>query len=1050
MKIFSFVLLFLFFSNVKAQNLGNGISDIDGNSYKTIIIGDQEWMGENLKTSKYNDGSSIPNVTDSASWVSLATGAWVHYNNDEKFNSIYGKLYNGFVIRKDKNVCPSGWHIPKANDFEDLVNFLGGDTIAGEKLKELDTTLWYSPYEASNLINSITTLPTNTSSFSGRPGGVVNERWGFGGMRWGGFWWGETAEDSTSASFLLLIHYTKSVTLSGGHAGKSKKNGFSIRCLKDPLEGSIDVFDCQNKVIKGVLIDQNETKNVTIEIPYFGGNGVECKRETINSTGVLGLTAILESSRLKQGDSTLIYKISGTPTSDGTAHFEINFSGKNCSIDLPVLCRNHKVDSITACDPYQWHDSTYTTSGTYIFTYTNVNGCTSKDTLVLLYPKQLDLVVSGDSVIHVGDSIQWATNQSGTWFVNGSNNVSIDTKGTIIGINEGTTQIIFNAALAYGCTQTIRKNIYVLPAINPCDTVQNKIDSLTSCYSYKWHNQTYTKSGLYSYNYKNLAGCNLTDTLYLTIIPLKVKWDTIKSCSSIVWNNKTYSTSGEYSYTYKNEAGCSETDMLHLMIFPSQNKIDSITACDPYQWHDSIYSASGTYTFNYVNTNGCSLTDTLVLLYSQPLDLDITGDSVVNVGDSIRWTSNLSGTWGLNSDYHVKIDSLGWIKGLNEGEAEVTLYVYSDLGCVTSLMKKLKVLPGENLCKNFYAVISNFEDTKKDSAVCNGKVNIEQKGGKLPVSYLWNTGETVSKRENLCAGEYLVTLTDANLCTVVLKTAVSEVSTQIQQLDVEVTSKNASILQSCDGSVSVVVKNGTPPYLFDAVERSNYERDSICPGLYTLVVKDANNVETKIYYVIYHPENSIQTINEILKDSSAIDTLKTTLLNNCDIDLNTIDSVKIKEYIALNNSFILVTWGLYSKNKTQFVTQKYKLDKGTGVYTALLEMYCKEDKRKVSALSVSEKLYYKSTENSTAGVTNLESQNQLKVYPNPFSDEVEIELDNAQDFHLEIIGVNGQLVFEEEYINRKSVHLNLGYLTNGVYTVKVTNGKFVQNRLIVK
>jgi hypothetical protein len=422
----------------------------------------------------------------------------------------------------------------------------------------------------------------------------------------------------------------------------------------------------------------------------------------------------------------------------------------------------------------------------------------------------------------------------------------------------------------------------------------------------------------------------------------------------------------------------------------------------------------------------------------------------VRVGDSIRWTSNLPGIWGLNSTYHVKIDSLGWIHGLNEGDAEVTLYVNSDLGCGNHLTKSLKVLPAIDLCKDFYAVVSSFEDNTSDSSNCNGKIQIEQKGGKLPVSYLWNTGLTKPIGESLCEGDYLITLTDANLCSTVLKTTISKISTKETTLDIEITTTNASSIQSCDGSVAINVINGTAPFYFDDVINSTYTRNSLCAGLYTVEVSDAKGLKSTLPYLISAPETTINTENKLLKDSTSVDTLKAALLKNCDIDLTKVDSVKIKEYLPINNSMIVITWGIYSKNTTQFVTQKYKVDKGSGVYTALLEMYCKEEKRQIPSLQVAEKFYFRSSGNSTASVIQKELRNNLRVYPNPFTDDVEIELDYPQDFQLEIIGVDGHRLLLEKYTNQKTIRLNLGELANGVYLVKVSNSNFVQEKMIIK
>ena len=198
------------------------IKDIDGNVYKTVTIGTQTWMAENLKTSKYSDGTIIPNVKDSLEWDKLTTGAWCYYNNDAANNAKYGKLYNWYAVSKtsngNKNVCPTGWHVPSDAEWSILTGFLGGDSIAGGKLKEVGTTSWKNPKK----------IATNISLFSGLPGGN-----GGGGdfFKFGyrGYWW-STSETSNSVALFLILDYSNNKAY---RADDEKYGGLSIRCVKD-------------------------------------------------------------------------------------------------------------------------------------------------------------------------------------------------------------------------------------------------------------------------------------------------------------------------------------------------------------------------------------------------------------------------------------------------------------------------------------------------------------------------------------------------------------------------------------------------------------------------------------------------------------------------------------------------------------------------------------------------------------------------------------------------------------------------------------------------
>ena len=121
------------------------IADIDGNIYNTVIIGTQVWMKENLKATKLNDGTNILLETDNATWISLTDPAYCWYNNDaSSYKNTYGALYNWFTVETGK-LCPTGWHVPSDAEWFTLIDFLGGESVAGGKLKEIGNTHWNSP-----------------------------------------------------------------------------------------------------------------------------------------------------------------------------------------------------------------------------------------------------------------------------------------------------------------------------------------------------------------------------------------------------------------------------------------------------------------------------------------------------------------------------------------------------------------------------------------------------------------------------------------------------------------------------------------------------------------------------------------------------------------------------------------------------------------------------------------------------------------------------------------------------------------------------------------
>lgn len=193
------------------------VSDVEGNTYKTIIIGTQTWMAENLITSMYSDGTPIPNVTDNESWYLLTTGAFCDYNNTPTISTIYGKLYNYYAVIDPRNLCPKGWHIPSYAEWDTLETYLGGPSEAGGKLKSL--TLWDSPNYGA----------TNETGFSALPGGTridISVNLG----AWS-FWWSSSQNEWIDYSAnIKAIEFLSSYLYSDY---RLKSTGISVRCIKD-------------------------------------------------------------------------------------------------------------------------------------------------------------------------------------------------------------------------------------------------------------------------------------------------------------------------------------------------------------------------------------------------------------------------------------------------------------------------------------------------------------------------------------------------------------------------------------------------------------------------------------------------------------------------------------------------------------------------------------------------------------------------------------------------------------------------------------------------
>jgi len=210
------------------------LKDIDGNEYKTITIGTQVWMAENLKTTKYNDGTDIPLVTDDKQWQKYEP-AFCWYNNDEAENkNKYGALYNWYVVNTNK-LCPNGWHVTSSDELRSLVIFSAMDTITGGKLKETGTVHWRIPNKGA----------TNETGFTALPGGLRQYSGEFIYLGEQGTLWISSEENNYIGRGWILTFDDSRVNPNW----PSKRDGLSVRCLKNYSEEEINVLNNQHKTI---------------------------------------------------------------------------------------------------------------------------------------------------------------------------------------------------------------------------------------------------------------------------------------------------------------------------------------------------------------------------------------------------------------------------------------------------------------------------------------------------------------------------------------------------------------------------------------------------------------------------------------------------------------------------------------------------------------------------------------------------------------------------------------------------------------------------------
>lgn len=234
---FTVLILFLAISCKKENSISQSLAvsskssteasviDIDGVAAIPIKIGTQRWMAKNLSVTRYRNGDIIPQVKDSAAWAALTTGAWCYYKNDRANGPIYGKLYNWYAVNDIRGLAPVGYHIPTDGEWAALSAFLGGDPVAGGKMKsigtiEAGTGLWYSPNVDA----------TNSTGFTGLPGGYRNNNSLFYYIGYNGYFWSSTDNINNIDAYYRNLSYDNSYLY---RTYLNKGYGFSVRCVKD-------------------------------------------------------------------------------------------------------------------------------------------------------------------------------------------------------------------------------------------------------------------------------------------------------------------------------------------------------------------------------------------------------------------------------------------------------------------------------------------------------------------------------------------------------------------------------------------------------------------------------------------------------------------------------------------------------------------------------------------------------------------------------------------------------------------------------------------------
>jgi uncharacterized protein (TIGR02145 family) len=229
-----FLLLVICAILIESCSSTGAVTDIDGNEYKTVKLGSQWWMAENLRVTRYRNGVEIPNVTDGEEWSSLSSSAYCSYQNDNAEVETYGLLYNWYTVDDPNGLCPTGWHVPSDDEWKELERYLGMSqrevdskgwrgTDEGGKLKEEGTNHWQNPNSGATNETGLTVVPSGSRASDLLYGGQFFYR----GTR-EGIW--SSSERTNSLGIFREFWNDKSEI---GYKFYSKRNGFTVRCIMD-------------------------------------------------------------------------------------------------------------------------------------------------------------------------------------------------------------------------------------------------------------------------------------------------------------------------------------------------------------------------------------------------------------------------------------------------------------------------------------------------------------------------------------------------------------------------------------------------------------------------------------------------------------------------------------------------------------------------------------------------------------------------------------------------------------------------------------------------
>jgi len=565
----------------------NLVSDIDGNSYKTVKIGEQMWMQENLRTSTLKDGTPILDADRSVDWNTVSVPASCVYDLNKVFEERYGRYYNSLAVKTGK-LCPEGWHVPSETDWNILEAYLihnnysvsnkpDDSTAITKSLASQGRWFYFPDYrdDAAETAYKKTVYPAadpatnNSSGFNGIPAGCRFSGGRFLSRYETASWWSSGEDEKGNV-------YNRSVSGTLKNLWKQKGSpgmGYNVRCVR------------------------NDDYKPTFPINLQADDQQICQgQSTFLQLDVCGGTA---PYTYQWDDASLSSdRIEVSPVADSVFYVTVTDSDgavATDSVSISVIGTFVEISDV-ACNQYDFNGKPLTQTGVYYDTLINSAGC---DSVVKLNFKMANPT----------DSLVTATVCGNSYILNG---ITYNQSGSYV-------QTIQNAD---GCDSIIRLDLQLQGNILVEEHVYEQ-----SCGDYGFMDSVYSVTGVYEHQLQTVGGCDSLVKLHLTVVHPTDSVITATICGDkYTLNSITYDQSGSYEQTLQNATGCDSTIKLNLQLEGNSPVVEEINeqSCGDYGFMDSVYSVTGVYEHQLQTVGGCDSLVKLHLTVVHPTDSVIT------------------------------------------------------------------------------------------------------------------------------------------------------------------------------------------------------------------------------------------------------------------------------------------------------------------------------------------------------------------------------------------------------------------------------------------